>query len=176
MYGIPPLNSFLKWKLGFQSPSLAFAAKPNSRPVILTVAIPYHLLKAWRGFMTELKRGSDDIQCPIHNDTSDSSHITFVDLFEHSIHGNIFAICDDEDMRKEVYKSLAWLQYVVEYRKAKGSAKKEQLNTKSSLFHLFEGMVIYVKELKMESEIMKDELEQWKENCQNIPAKMQQLL
>ena len=69
-----------------------------------------------------------------------------------------------------------WLDWSTEYRKAKGSAKKEQLNTKSSLFHLFEGMVIYVKELKMESEIMKDELEQWKENCQNIPAKMQQLL
>ena len=56
MSDIPPLNSFLKWKLGFQSPSLAYAAKPNSRSVILTVAIPYSLLKAWHGFFTELKK------------------------------------------------------------------------------------------------------------------------
>ena len=68
-----------------------------------------------------------------------------------------------------------WLDWSTEYRKAKGSAKKEQLNTKSRLFHLFEGMVISVKELKLECEIVKDELEQWKENRHNIQAKMEQL-
>ena len=31
-------------------------------------------------FFYRIKKRSDDIQCPIHIDTSDSSHITFVDL------------------------------------------------------------------------------------------------
>ena len=100
--------------------------------------------------MAELKKGSDDIQYPINNDTSDSSHINFVALFEHLIHANIFAISDDEDMRKEVDKSLTRLAGLInsEYRNAQGSAKKEQLNTKSRLFHLFEGMIISVKEIE----------------------------
>jgi hypothetical protein len=33
--------SFLKWKLGVQSPSLAYAAKDMARTVLFAVNIPY---------------------------------------------------------------------------------------------------------------------------------------
>ncbi len=91
-----------------------------------------------------------------------------LDFFEYSIPGNIFAITNDVNIRKQVDQSLHRLGTLVnnEYRNGKGGAKIEQLNSKTRVYNLFEGMVMSVKELKME-----DELELWKANCQNIQEK-----
>ncbi len=114
---------------------------------------------------------------PKSNDTAHSSHNTYVDLFEYSIPGNIFAITNDVNIRKQVDQSLYRLGSLVnnEYRNAKGGAKREQLNSKTRVYHLFEGMIMSVKEMKMEYEMVKDELELWKANCQNIQERMEQL-
>ena len=47
MSDTPPFDSFLKWKLGIESPSLAYAAKTVTRSIIFAVDVPYPLLKAW---------------------------------------------------------------------------------------------------------------------------------
>ena len=47
MSDTPPFDSFLKWKLGIESPSLAHAAKTVTRSIIFAVDVPYPLLKAW---------------------------------------------------------------------------------------------------------------------------------
>ena len=47
MSDTPPFDSFLKWKLGIESPSFAYAAKTVTRSIIFAVDVPYPLLKAW---------------------------------------------------------------------------------------------------------------------------------
>ena len=46
-----PFDSFLKWKLGIESPSLAYADKTVIRSIIFAVDVYYPLLKAWNEFI-----------------------------------------------------------------------------------------------------------------------------
>lgn len=55
MSDLPPKDSFLKWKLGVEGPSLAYANKLSAKQVIMVVAIPYPLLKAWHEYMAEVQ-------------------------------------------------------------------------------------------------------------------------
>ena len=55
MSDTPPFDSFLKWKLGIESPSLAYAAKTVTRNIILAVDVPYPLLKLWHDFIKTQK-------------------------------------------------------------------------------------------------------------------------
>lgn len=162
--------------------------KASARQVILVVAIPYPLLKAWHGYMdglqkhrTQQKKTTSDLDsnspsCPC-NHCCDSHQTTYVDLFEYSIPGNMFAINDDENIRAEVNKSLARLVGLInsEYAKARSGHKREQLNCKSRKFHIFEGMTASVKDLMEECEMAKDELEQWKSQCLNLQERMKNL-
>ena len=89
MSDISIINSVLKWKLGIQVPSLAYAAKVNSRQVIFAVEISYQLIILWYEYMTAKKvnhqsteagtTGNED-SCPSHDYSLD-----YVDLFELSI-------------------------------------------------------------------------------------------
>ena len=150
----------------------------------MVVAIPYPLLKAWHEYMAEVqdhKRhqretasnlDSNISSCPC-NDSCDSCKITYVDLFEFSIPGNMFAINDDETARAEVNKSLGRLAGLVnsEYRKARSGHLRQQLDLKSRKFHIMEGMTASVKDLKCDCEVVKDELKQWRLKCENLQQK-----
>jgi hypothetical protein len=82
--------SFLKWKLGVQSPSLAYAAKDMARTVIFAVNIPYALLKASQGILvksgTTFSESSRDNN--LDNNSINIEQSPFVDLFEYAIPGN----------------------------------------------------------------------------------------
>ncbi|CAB4038959.1 Hypothetical predicted protein, partial [Paramuricea clavata] len=100
-------QSFLKWKLGVQSPSLAYAAKDMARTVLFAVNIPYPLLKARHGILvksgttfSELSRDNN-----IDNNSINIEQCSFVDLFEYAIPGNSVAI-SPEDIKKENKKAL----------------------------------------------------------------------
>lgn len=56
----PPLESFLKWKLDVQSPSLKYAAKAETRTVIMALDIPFPLLKATHEFLKRLQNNERD--------------------------------------------------------------------------------------------------------------------
>ena len=66
---------------------------------------------------------------------------TYVDLFDYSVPGNAFAISNDEKIRLEVNESLRKICGKVqsEYAKAKGTRRKEELNSKKKMFD-FSGM------------------------------------
>lgn len=128
MSDLPPKDSFLKWKLGIEGPSFAYANKISARQVVMVVAIPYPLLKAWHKYMAEVqdhkkhqRKTASNLDC---NFSSCSSHdscgackITCVDLFEFSVPGNMFAINDDETVKAEVNKSLSRLAGLVTLQK-----------------------------------------------------------
>ena len=71
MSDTPPFDSFLKWKLGNESPSLAYAAKTATRNIILAVDVPYPLLKLWHDFIKAQKNDGNNTfdngkpSCPI---------------------------------------------------------------------------------------------------------------
>ena len=48
--------SFSNWKLEIKSPSLAYADKVSARQVIMAVAVPYPLLRAWYKYMAEVQK------------------------------------------------------------------------------------------------------------------------
>ena len=57
---------------------------------------------------------------------------TYVDLFDYFVPGNAFAISSDEKIRLEVNESLRKICGKVQsdYAKAKGTRRKEELNSK----------------------------------------------
>lgn len=81
---------------------------------------------------------------------------TYVDLFDYSVPGNAFAISNDEKIRLEVNESLRKICGKVqsEYAKAKGTRRKEELNSKKKRFHIFEGQTESVQELRQEIHII----------------------
>ena len=107
MSDTPPFDSFLKWKLGIESPSLAYAAKTVTRNIILAVDVPYPLLKLWHDFIKTQKNdrnhtyGNGEPSCStpsnlhMHESNMKLSY-TYVDLFDYSVPGNAFAISSDE--------------------------------------------------------------------------------
>ena len=187
----PPLESFLKWKLSVQSPSLKYAAKAVTRTVILAVDIPFPLLKAWHEFLRLQNKERGEIvgesqDHPGLLTSTGTSHIRqgikeisydYVDLFEYCIPGHTFAITDDEQIRAEVNKSLAKIAGMVQtsYTKAKGGSKREELNSKMRRFHIFEGQTVSVACLREQNEAIRDELEEWKDNYKNLQAETKQL-
>ncbi len=112
MSDIPIINSVSKWKLGIQVPSLAYAAKVNSRQVIFAVDIPYQLIKLWHEYMTAKKvnRQSTEAGTSTTGNEDSSPHhdysLDYVDLFELSIPENVFGITNDPTIRREVNESL----------------------------------------------------------------------
>ena len=147
-----PFDSFLKWKLGIESPSSAYAAKTVTRNIILAVDVPYPLLKLWHDFIKTQKNdrnhtyGNGEPSCStpsnlhMHESNMKLSY-TYVDLFDYSVPGNAFAISSDEEIRPEVNESLRKICGKVqsEYAKAKGTRRKEELNSKKKMFD-FSGM------------------------------------
>ncbi|XP_028394773.1 uncharacterized protein LOC114518936 [Dendronephthya gigantea] len=181
MSDIPVINSVLKWKLGIQAPSLAYAARANSRQVICAVDIPYQLIKLWQEYMVAKKvkaqaneagTNGNEEGCPSHDYSLD-----YVDLFELSIPGNAFAITNDPTTRNEVNESLRIITAAVKstYSKAKGGRKKMELDSKVRRFHILEGMTTSVKDLQRENEIIIDELKKWKEEYNNLKEEKEKL-
>lgn len=182
----PPMESFLKWKLSIESPSLKYAAKAVTRNVILAVDIPYPLLKAWHEFLRSQKKESKTAAGASQPDqsastSSDLSHAvqeyTYVDLLEYCIPCHTFAITADEQIREEVNNTLAKIAGMVQnlYGKAKGGSKREELNSKVRRFHIFEGQTASVTCLREENEAIRDELEEWKQNYQDLKSESKQL-
>ena len=91
----PPMESFLKWKLSIESPSLKYAAKAVTKNVILAVPdIPYPLLKAWHEFLRLQKKESKTAAVASQPDQSALTS-TYVDLLEYCIPSHTFAITAD---------------------------------------------------------------------------------
>lgn len=167
MSDTPPFDSFLKWKLGIESPSSAYAAKTVTRNIILAVDVPYPLLKLWHDFIKTQKNdrnhtyGNGEPSCStpsnlhMHESNMKLSY-TYVDLFDYSVPGNAFAISSDEKIRLVVNESLRKICGKVqsEYAKAKGTRRKEELNSKKKRFHIFEGQTESVQELRQEIHII----------------------
>ena len=61
------------------------------------------------------------------------------------------------------------------YAKAKGGAKREELNSKVRRFHIFEGQTASVTCLREENEAIRDELEEWKQNYKDLKSESKQL-
>ena len=61
------------------------------------------------------------------------------------------------------------------YAKAKGGTKREELNSKVRRFHIFEGQTASVTCLREENEAIRDELEEWKQNYQDLKSESKQL-
>ena len=164
-------HSFLKWKLGVQSPSLAYAAKDMARTVLFAVNIPYPLLKAWHGILvksgTTFSESSRDNN--LDNNSINIEQCPFVDLFEYAIPGNSFAISPDNTIRSRINKGISTLAVRVsgEYAKLKGR-KREELDSNSKLFHIYTGETFSVADIKKENSNMRDELQEWKKICKDL--------
>lgn len=133
--------------------------------MLLTVDIPYPLLKLWHEHLADLH---------VEEETCESHTCCYVDLFKLSIPGNVFAITDDPDVRSDVNKSLGRIAGLVksEYRKAGGGTKRDKLDTKRRRFHILEGMVVSTKELRARAQIMN---EQWRIDFKNLEEEKQKL-
>ena len=183
----PPLESFLKWKLSIESPSLKYAAKAVTRNVILAVDIPFPLLKAWHEFLRlQRKESKTAVESQPHDEPSTSAstsgthavqEYTYVDLFEYCIPGHTFAITADEQIRGEVNNTIAKIAGMVQnlYAKAKGGSKREELNSKVRRLHIFEGQTVSVASLREENEAIRDELEEWKQSYKDLKSETKQL-
>ena len=133
---IPPINSMLEWRLCIEVPSLAYAAKANSRQVIFSVDIPYPLLKLWQECMViqKLRQQTteddaavqNDDSCPCQSNDLQQPNLDYFDLFEYSIPGNSFGITNDKGIRSEVNTSLRKIAGLVNiaYSKAKSGRKR----------------------------------------------------
>lgn len=109
-----PFDSILKWKLGIESPSLAYAAKTVTRNIILAEDVPYPLLKLWHDFIkTKMMENNtyykEEPSCSTLSNLlmhESNMKLSYVDLFDYSVPGNAFAISSDEKIRLEVNESL----------------------------------------------------------------------
>ena len=186
----PPLEAFLEWKLKIESPSLAYAVKAATRDVIFAVDIPYPLLKAWHDIITSQKKerapnnaqntdGGEDPSSSSSSCTQNQQFKNFssVDLFEHSIPENGFAISQDQQIRGEMDQDLRISATKVHalYGKSKGGTKRKELNSKTKRFHIFEGQILSVKELIRDNYFIKDELAEWKKNSANLQEEKEKL-
>ena len=156
-------NSFLKWKLGVQSPSLAYAAKDMARTFLFAVNISYPLLKAWHGIL--VKSGTTFSESSRENNLDNNSinieQCSFVDLFEYAIPGNSFSISPDNTIRSRINKGISTLAVRVsgEYAKLKGR-KRQELDSNSKFFHIYTGETFSVADINKENSNMRDELQE----------------
>ena len=144
----PPLESFLKWKLSIESPSLKYAAKAVTRNLILALDIPFPLLKAWHEFLRSQKKESKTaVESQPHDEPSTSASTS--------------------GTRAGMVQNL--------YAKAKGGSKREELNSKVRRLHIFEGQTVSVPSLREENEAIRDELEEWKQSYKDLKSETKQL-
>ena len=182
------IDPHLKWELRIESPSLAYAAKAVTRNVILAVDIPYPLLKAWYDFIATQKEesrkdkginidGGEGSSSSLPTDDLKTREFSYTDLFENSIPQNCFAISEDQQTRDEVEESLRKIASKVHvlYSKAKVGRKAMELNSKTRRFHIFEGQILSILDLKRENEFMKDEITEWKKSYANLQEERQKL-
>ena len=172
MSDIGPFESFLKWELSIESPSLAYAAKAVTRNVLFAVDIPYPLLKAWHEFLSKAARqnisqstGTSVDQGPSTSGTSDEVPpytYTYTDLLEFSIPGNSFGIREDPTTRAEIHQNLQRLAGAVcsEYKMVKGGRQSQEVNKKCKRFHIYEGQTVDLMALQMQNELIQDELQE----------------
>ena len=88
-----------------------------------------------------------------------SLNIPFPNIF-------MFAITDDVQIRGEVNQNLRIIATKTHalYGKTKRSRKIMELNSKNRRFHIYEGQILSVQDLKRENDFMKDEIVEWKKN------------
>ena len=165
-----PNNAILQLKLSIESPSLRYALQSASRSVAFAVDIPFPLLKGWYDFF---KSG---VITEEHSNNVLAGINSYCDLFELAIPGNIFAIRRSADVRDEISESLRKRASSVKalYSRTKGR-KRAALDGETKRFHLFEGHVLSVAELKQESERLQDEREEWKRKYDNLKEEMGKL-
>ena len=90
---------------------------------------------------------------------------------EYSVPGNSFAISSDPGVRSRINKGLATLADRVcgEYSNVK-SRKRQNLDSKTKLFHIYTGETVSVADLKKENNNIMDDLEKWKKTCENLES------
>ena len=95
----------------------------------------------------------------------------FTYLLEYSVPGNSFAISSDPGVRSRINKGLATLADRVcgEYSNVKGR-KRQNLDSKTKLFHIYTGETVSVADLKKENNNIRDDLEKWKKTCENLES------
>ena len=173
MSDIGPFESFLKWELSIESPSLAYAAKAVTRNVFFAVDIPYPLLKAWNAFLCKAASQNDHLSTNTSADQSESTSgtsdeevppYTYTDLLEFSIHGNSFGISEDPTTRAEIHKQLQRLAGAVcsEYKKAKWGGQSQEVNKKYKRYHIYEGQTVDLMDSRMQNELIQHELQECK--------------
>ena len=159
------LDSFLQWKLGIERPSLAYAAKCMARTTLFAVRVPYPLLKAWNSILTQ------DVTISFGDVAECKENYPFTHLLEYSVPGNSFAINSDPGVRSRINKGLATLASRVcgEYSNLKGR-KRQNLDSKTKLFHIYTGETVSVADLKKENKNVRDDLKKWKKTCESLES------
>jgi hypothetical protein len=169
MSDIPPLPTEFNHKLLIESPSMQYAAKAVTRNILFAVKIPYPLLKAWHKYLEDKKK----LSVSFFDGPSD-----YVDLLEMSIPGHAFCISNDKEVRAEINKNLGIIAGSIkgQYTNSRGSRKRKQLDERVRSFHLFEGQVADVTQMKEEIKFLNNELNEWKRNYKDLEEEVEKLL
>lgn len=162
MSDVPPHDYILKTKLGFQSPSLHYAAKSVSKDVAFAVDIPYPMLKAWHEFLSvpPTEQGEEDeeadgdkaqgpVTLDMHMKTIRRKYQSYTDVFELAIPGDMFSIKKSQSIRREMNDTLRKIAgtFKTAYLKAKGR-KRYELDEKTRRFHVFQEYIQTVSQLE----------------------------
>ena len=145
-------------------------------------------MKAWYDFIATQKEESrkdkginidegEGSSSSLPTDDLKAREFSYTDLFENSIPQNCFAISGDQQTRDNVEESLRKIAYKVHvlYSKAKGGSKAMDLNSKTRRFHIFEGQILSILDLKRENEFMKDEIAEWKKSYATLQEEREKL-
>jgi chromosome segregation ATPase len=81
----------------------------------------------------------------------------------------LICISPDKTIRSRINKGISTLAGRVsgEYAKLKGR-KRQELDSKSKLFHIYTGETVSVADIKKENSNMRDEFQEWKKTCKDI--------
>ena len=175
-------KSFSEWKVSIKSPSSNYAAKQRARKVLFALDIPYPLLKAWHSFVMEkpARNGNptaanEGPSTSVNQEESPPTY-TYTDLLQFSIPGRCCAISKDPVIRNEIHSSLRRIAGAVssEFKKTKGR-KNQALKSKSKRFHIFEGQILSVAELKRKRDLLKGEIEEQKAKYNKLDLEVKTL-
>lgn len=175
-----PMHTYLQWKLSVESPSLAYASKSTTKTILFAVDIPFPLLRSWYNLVVLKKPFKTSCTCDPKkvgiNLPSNFPQFTYIELFEFAIPGSSFGLTCDQLVRSEINNSLRVMAAKVyaEHGKSRGR-KKQQLDSRTKRFHIFEGQTISVKQLKEKNQLAHDEMQKWKERNANIESEMKEL-
>ena len=150
------MHTYLQWKLRVESSSLAYASKSTTKTILFAVGIPFLLLRSWYNLVVlknpfKTSRTSDPKKVGI-NFPSNFPQFTYIELFEFAVPGSSFGLTCDQLVWSEINNSLRVMAAKVyaEYGKRRGR-KKQQLDSRTKRFHIFEGQTISVNQLKEKS-------------------------